>query len=276
MKSFLAIALLLSSTLLGYSQTNSSFHDFQVRTILGDTISLSEFEGKKILVVNTASFCSYTYQYGLLESLREQYSTDYNFEIIGFPCNDFGNQEPGHDSTILEFCTNTYNVQFPMMSAIHIRTGDTAAVYKWLQRGELNGVSDAIVDWNFNKFLIDEQGNWVNHFISTVSPFDSTIVNWITDGSVSTNLKTNTDELIQISNFSNQSLLLKYKGIPATGTLSLFSIDGRFVQSFPIQLTTGTQLLSMQDFSNSSGLYLARIEISGKHKLHKIVTIIPE
>lgn len=276
MRSIFALTLLCLLALSGYSQTNSSFHDFQVRTILGDTISLSEFEGKKILVVNTASFCSYTYQYGVLESLREQYSTDYNFEIIGFPCNDFGNQEPGHDSTILEFCTNTYNVQFPMMSAIHIRTGDTAAVYKWLQRGELNGVSDAVVDWNFNKFLIDEQGNWVDHFISTVSPFDSTIVNWITDGSVSTNLAVEVNELIEISNFSNNSLLLNYQGIPTKGVLSIFSIDGRFVESLPIQLTTGTQILSFQNFSNVNGVYLASIEISGKHKLHKIVTLVSE
>ena len=276
MRLFLVIVLFFSFSFSGLTQTSSSFHDFEVRTILGDTISLSEFEGKKILVVNTASFCSYTYQYGLLESLREQYSTQYDFEIIGFPCNDFGNQEPGHDSTILEFCTNTYNVQFPLMSVIQIQTGDTAAVYKWLQRGELNGVSDAIVDWNFNKFLIDEQGNWIAHHSSTVSPFDTAIVNWITNGSVSTNLIADSNELIQISNFSNHSLLLKYQGIPTIGKLSLFSIDGRLVQSFPIQLTTGTQLLSSQDLSNLNGIYLASIEISGKHKLHKIVTLLSE
>jgi glutathione peroxidase len=140
MKSLRIFLILLYSSISAFSQTNSSFHDFEVRTILGDTISLSQFAGKKVMVVNTASFCSYTFQYGLLESLREQYSTAYNFEILGFPCNDFGNQEPGHDTTILEFCTNTYNVQFPMMSSIHIQTGDTAAVYKWLQRAELNGV----------------------------------------------------------------------------------------------------------------------------------------
>lgn len=255
------------------SQSNASFHDFEVKTILGDTISLSEFSGKKVLVVNTASYCSYTYQYGQLESLYEQYSAAYNFEIVGFPCNDFGNQEPGHDTTILEFCTNTYNVQFPMMSSIHIQTGDTAAVYKWLQRGELNGVSDAVVDWNFNKFLIDEEGNWVDHFISTVSPFDTAIVNWITSGGTTTNTESLPSELLRIFSASGQSINIQYHGIPARAMISLYTLDGRLIKSQPIHLTSGYQIVSFEEMNIPSGLYLTKIEFNNKLNYNQIVLI---
>jgi glutathione peroxidase len=273
MKSLRIFSILLCSSISVFSQTNSSFHDFEVRTILGDTISLSQFAGKKVMVVNTASFCSYTYQYGLLESLREQYSTAYNFEILGFPCNDFGNQEPGHDSTILEFCTNTYNVQFPMMSAIHIRTGDTAAVYKWLQREELNGVSDAIVDWNFNKFLIDEEGNWVDHFTSTVSPFDTAIVNWITSGSTSTNTESLPSKLLRIFSTTEQSINILYHGLPTRANISLYALDGRLIQSQSLNLVNGYQLASFGGMNIPNGIYLTKIELNNKLNYNQIVLI---
>lgn len=161
------------------SQQLMNFHDFTGVTIQGDTISFSQYAGKKILVVNTASFCSFTNHYQGLQILYNQFGGD-QFEILGFPCNNFGNQEPGTDSTIIEFCTNNYGVTFQMMKRIDIKTGDTAEVYKWLQRGELNGVQDAQVTWNFNKFLIDPDGNWVRHFLSATSPTDTAITNWIT------------------------------------------------------------------------------------------------
>jgi glutathione peroxidase len=273
MKSLWIFLILLYSSISAFSQTNSSFHDFEVRTILGDTISLSQFAGKKVMVVNTASFCSYTFQYGLLESLREQYSTAYNFEILGFPCNDFGNQEPGHDTTILEFCTNTYNVQFPMMSSIHIQTGDTAAVYKWLQRGELNGVSDAIVDWNFNKFLIDEEGNWVDHFTSTVSPFDTAIVNWITSGSTSTNTESLPSKLLRIFSTTEQSINILYHGLPTRANISLYALDGRLIQSQSLNLVNGYQLASFGGMNIPNGIYLTKIELNNKLNYNQIVLI---
>lgn len=271
MKSLRIFSLLLCSSISAFSQTNSSFHDFEVRTILGDTISLSQFAGKKVMVVNTASFCSYTYQYGLLESLREQYSTAYNFEILGFPCNDFGNQEPGHDSTILEFCTNTYNVQFPMMSAIHIRTGDTAAVYKWLQRSELNGVSDAIVDWNFNKFLIDEDGNWVDHFTSTVSPFDTAIVEWITSDGISTRINEIPQEDLKIFNGPNNSIQLQYEGNSTLAQFNLYSIDGKLIQAKNFNLISGSQTLPLDNSIIKNGIYFVKITFENKLIHHPIV-----
>jgi glutathione peroxidase len=164
---------------LSKAQTFQTFHDFSAATIFEDTISMSQFAGKKLMVVNTASYCGYTPQFADLQELDSTYES-YNFEVIGFPCNDFSNQDPHGDSTIWEFCSATYGVTFQMMSKVHTVLGDTAPIYKWLQRADLNGVSDAHVGWNFNKFLIDEQGHWVAHYPSTTQPFDQAIINWIT------------------------------------------------------------------------------------------------
>jgi glutathione peroxidase len=168
---------------LSFGQTNLTLHNYKVENIFGDSISLSEYAGKKLMVVNTASFCGYTHQFSKLQQLDSMYS-NLNFRVIGFPCNDFGGQDPFADSTILSFCMNQYGVTFPMMRKIFITLGDTAPVYKWLQKKSLNGASNASVTWNFNKFLIDEQGNWVRHFVSNVEPNDTAIVNWILRGSV--------------------------------------------------------------------------------------------
>lgn len=165
------------------AQTLETFHDFTAIKINGDTMNLSVLAGKKVLVVNTASYCGFTYQYADLQTLYSQYGGGTNFEIIGFPCNDFGNQEPFDDSTINIFCNN-YNVTFQMMSKISISAPDTAEVYKWLQLLSRNGVADAPVNWNFNKYLVDEAGHWVAHFVGGVNPLDTAIVNWLTTTAV--------------------------------------------------------------------------------------------
>ncbi len=182
MKTFVLTLAAFCITTFTFGQS-ANFHSFSAATIEGDTISMSQFYGKKILVVNTASFCSFTPQFGLLEQLYTDYS-QYNFLILGFPCNDFGNQDPHGDSTIADFCHSNYNVTFQMMSKVYVVTGDTSDIYKWLQRADLNGVQDVSVGWNFNKFLIDEAGNWVNHYPSATSPLDTAITNWILSPSV--------------------------------------------------------------------------------------------
>jgi glutathione peroxidase len=159
-------------------KAQNSLHGFKVKNIVGDSIELSQFAGKRLMIVNTASLCGYTTQFAQLQQLYQNYQ-QYNFEIIGFPCNDFGNQDPNSDSAIFNFCTNNYNVSFPMMSRIEIVAADTAPLYRWLQRSDLNGVANAQVTWNFNKFLIDENGHWVQHFISNVNPLSSQITTWI-------------------------------------------------------------------------------------------------
>lgn len=159
-------------------QAQQGFHQFRVKNIFGDSVNLSDYAGTKLLVVNTASFCGYTHQFTKLRQLDSAYQS-YGFRVIGFPCNDFGGQDPYADSTINSFCQNEYGIQFPMMAKISIVSGDTSPVYKWLQRKALNGVANVSVSWNFNKFLIDQNGNWVKHYFSPTEPNDTAITNWI-------------------------------------------------------------------------------------------------
>lgn len=173
--------LLLSALALAamaFTFTGKSFYDFTVNDIDGKSFSLSQLKGKKVMVVNTASECGFTPQYKDLEALYEKYK-DKNFVIIGFPANNFGGQEPGANDEIKSFCSKNYGVTFPMMAKISVKGDDTAPLYKWLTSKTENGVSDAEVKWNFNKFLIDEKGNWVAHKGSKVTPLSEEITNWI-------------------------------------------------------------------------------------------------
>ena len=124
--------------------------------------------------MNTASKCGYTPQYEDLEKLYRAYGGD-NFTIIGFPSNDFGWQEPGSEQEIKTFCSTKYGVTFPMMSKVKTGANRGDDIYQWLCNKEQNGVSDAKVSWNFNKFLIDENGTWVAHFPSSTSPMSMEI-----------------------------------------------------------------------------------------------------
>jgi glutathione peroxidase len=178
MKRFCILLVLFSSFLHCAAQSLPSLHSYTANTIQGYPMTMGSFYGKKILLVNTASFCAYTPQFAKLQQLYSSYKY-YNFEIIGFPCNDFGAQDPHSDSTINSFCTSNYNVTFQMMSKIEIISNDTAPIYKWLQRKNLNGVQDVSVSWNFHKFLINESGQWVAHYPSTTDPLDTAVTNWI-------------------------------------------------------------------------------------------------
>jgi len=155
-----------------------SFYDFKVQTITGDSISLSQFKGKKIMVVNTASKCGFTPQYEGLEKLYKTYK-DQNFVIIGFPANNFFRQEPGSNEEIASFCKMNYGVTFPMMAKISVKGKDIHPLYKWLTTKDENGVMNAKVKWNFQKFLIDENGNLVKMFPPKTKPTDDKIVDWI-------------------------------------------------------------------------------------------------
>jgi len=180
MKTLLMITVLLITTAYASGQTSAkkSFHDFTVTTIDGEEYPLSQLKGKKVLVVNTASKCGYTPQYEDLEKLYEKYGGD-KFTIIGFPANNFMSQEPGTNSEIKEFCTSKYGVTFPMMSKISVKGDDIAPVYNWLTSKAENGVMDAPVKWNFQKFMIDENGNLVGMAKPGDEPFSEEIVSWI-------------------------------------------------------------------------------------------------
>lgn len=177
MKTVVALIMMTIFPFAGIAQTKT-FHDFTVKTIDGKDLSLSTFKGKKVLVVNTASKCGLTPQYEDLQKLYDKYK-DQNFVIIGFPANNFMGQEPGTNEEILNFCTLKYDVTFPMMEKISVKGADMALLYKWLTQKSENGKEDAPVQWNFQKFMIDENGNWVDFVSPKTKPFSEKIVNWI-------------------------------------------------------------------------------------------------
>jgi glutathione peroxidase len=172
--------LLLIASLFVFSLTaqEKSFHDFTVKTIDGKDFSLSKLKGKKVLVVNVASKCGLTPQYQQLQELYAKYSKD-KFVIVGFPANNFGKQEPGSNAEIKEFCTANFGVEFPMMEKISVKGDDIAPLYQWLTSKSKNGKEDAEVAWNFQKFLIDEKGNWVGSVPPQVLPNSPEVIAWI-------------------------------------------------------------------------------------------------
>ena len=151
----------------------ASVHSFSVRALDGSTINFADFKGKKILVVNTASECGYTPQYKELQALYEQYKT--KLVIVGFPTNNFGGQEPGSNTEIKTFCEKNYGVTFPMADKISVKGNDIAPIYKWLTSKAENGVLDAEIKWNFNKFLLDENGHIIAKFDSGTTPMSEEI-----------------------------------------------------------------------------------------------------
>lgn len=174
MKKILTLAL-AAITMAFITSNPKTLHDFKTKTLDGKDFNLADLKGKKVLIVNTASECGYTPQYKDLEALYEKYKAK-NFVVIGFPCNDFGGQEPGTGAEIKSFCTKNYGVTFQMMEKVSI---STSPIYKWLTSKVENGVLDATVKWNFNKFLIDEKGHLVKYLPSSVKPMDIEITNWI-------------------------------------------------------------------------------------------------
>lgn len=169
-------ALIIATAVVSFiSPAKKSFHDFTVKTIDGDEFKMSQLKGKKVLVVNVASKCGLTHQYKDLQALYEKYGGK-DFEIIAFPANNFLRQEPGNNEEIKEFCTKNYGVSFPVMDKVSVADviykgyppkkensdpSEKSEIYKWLTEKSQNGVKDTEVQWNFHKFLIDENGNLI-------------------------------------------------------------------------------------------------------------------
>ncbi|MDR2414111.1 MAG: glutathione peroxidase [Odoribacteraceae bacterium] len=173
------ILLALLTIVLSTAGAHRKFHDFTVTTIDGKEFPLSLLKGKKILVVNVASRCGLTPQYKQLQELHEKYGKEGKFTVIAFPANNFGQQEPGTNEEIREFCTSRYAVTFPLMAKISVKGDDMADLYRWLTSKEENGERDAAVTWNFQKFLVDEEGNWVDSVEPRTLPTDERIISWI-------------------------------------------------------------------------------------------------
>jgi glutathione peroxidase len=212
---------------------------------------MSSFAGKKVLVVNTASYCGYTYQYADLQSLYTTYGgsgNPYNFEIIGFPSNDFANQEPYPEDSIIEVC-QSYGVTFTMMSKVVVTGTTRHPVYNWLTKLSENCVQNANVLWNFQKYMVNPDGSWYGYKSSATSPFHADIVNWITAPTQITEAdplketfyaytdddqtlkvvftsKINSEVTVRMLTLTGQSVAVVYKGIPASGEILSFDYTG--------------------------------------------------
>lgn len=271
--SFLCLALLLHVSSV---KAQTSIHTYTALAIDSSLFNFNTFFGKKILIVNTASYCGYTPQYSSLQQLYQNYH-QYNFEILGFPCNDFGGQEPAKDSAINSFCTTNYGVTFKMMRKIAIVAGDTAPVYKWLQRIQLNGVSNANVGWNFNKFLINESGQWIVYHPSTVNPMDTAITNWIMKPSSVTAINKlqntiNSEIELTSANPTNSTINFLIKNPSASAySFSLYSIDGKLIKNLITKTVVNAEKLNFNISDINSGIYFVKIQNGLAQKTIKIV-----
>lgn len=164
-------------TAMSETTAAASVYDFTAKTIDGKEVKLSQFKGKKLLIVNTASECGYTPQYKELEELYKKHGD--KVTVLGFPANNFGGQEPGTDAQIATFCEKNYGVTFPLFSKVSVKGADTAPLYQFLGNKAQNGVTDEKPDWNFCKYLIDEQGHVVGFYKSKVKPMSEELVSAI-------------------------------------------------------------------------------------------------
>lgn len=180
---FLMAAQVQAQTSIKKSNTEKimgkqTIYQFKVQDLSGDTFDFSSLKGKKIMIVNTASKCGLTPQYKELEALYKEYGSK-GFVIVGFPANNFASQEPGTNKEIAAFCKQNYGVTFPMMDKVSVKGDDMCEVYKFLTQKSKNGLQDSEVEWNFQKYLINEKGELVKVIKPRTLPTDPEIVNWI-------------------------------------------------------------------------------------------------
>lgn len=175
------ILLLLTwiSVFMTTNERAETVYQYELNTINGENISLSDYEGELLLIVNTASECGFTPQYEGLQELYETYS-DQGLEILGFPANNFGGQEPGSDEEIAQFCELNYGVTFPMFSKVSVKGEDQHPLFEYLTTAE-NPDFKGEISWNFEKFLIDRNGNVVRRFKSKVEPMSGELTNAVTE-----------------------------------------------------------------------------------------------
>ena len=160
------------------SMTKETIYQFKVQDLAGDEFDFATLKGKRIIIVNTASECGLTPQYEQLQAVYNQYK-DQNLVIVGFPANNFGSQEPGSNAQIASFCQKNYGVTFPMMAKISVKGNDMHPLYQFLTQKAKNGLEDSSVQWNFQKYLINSNGELEKVVAPSTLPTDSEIINWI-------------------------------------------------------------------------------------------------
>lgn len=176
MRFALSMALLLGAF---FSMASADDHEcalnFKAKTIDGKSVDLEDYEGKVVLIVNTASRCGLTPQYAGLQQMYEKYQGK-GFVVLGFPCNQFGRQEPGTEAEIKQFCSANYNVSFPMFSKIDVNGGEAAPIYKYLTSQDTKPAGKGDISWNFEKFLVDRDGQLVGRYAPRTKPDDADLV----------------------------------------------------------------------------------------------------
>jgi len=160
------------------AMAKETIYQFKVEDLSGDTFDFASLKGKKVMIVNTASKCGLTPQYKDLEAIYKEYK-DKGFVIVGFPANNFASQEPGTNKEIETFCQQNYGVTFPMMNKVSVKGSDMCDVYKFLTEKSRNGLQDSEVEWNFQKYLINEKGELVKVIKPRILPTDPEVINWI-------------------------------------------------------------------------------------------------
>lgn len=171
---FVCIAIIINAL---SAQNPSSIYNININSLTGTPIDLSVFKGKKILFVNTASKCGFTPQYADLQKLSDTYKD--KLVVIGLPCNQFGNQEPGTATQIEEFCQSNYGVDFLMTEKIDVKGTHQHKLYKWLTSKNLNTLKNSEVKWNFQKYLVDENGQLIDVFYSKTKPLSNEITKYL-------------------------------------------------------------------------------------------------
>jgi len=160
------------------AMAKETIYQFKVQDLSGDTFDFASLKGKKVMIVNTASKCGLTPQYKDLEAVYKEYK-DKGFVIVGFPANNFASQEPGTNKEIATFCQQNYGVTFPMMDKVSVKGDDMCEVYKFLTQKSKNGLQDSDVEWNFQKYLINEKGELVKVIKPRTLVTDPEVINWI-------------------------------------------------------------------------------------------------
>jgi glutathione peroxidase len=158
-----------------HSQLPSSIYKVKINDLNGQLIDFNQAKGKKLLIVNTASKCGFTNQYAELQNLHEHYSE--SLVVLGVPCNQFGKQEPGNAAEINDFCELNYGVSFTLTEKVDVKGAKQHPLYAWLTQKKLNGVKNSSVKWNFQKYLIDEEGKLIDFYYSITKPMSSKIIN---------------------------------------------------------------------------------------------------
>jgi len=275
-KNFLITAVLI--ILFGskvMSQCPETFHDFSALDIYGNELQMSSFAGKKVLVVNTASFCGYTHQYASLQSLYETYGGSdkpYNFEIIGFPANNFMNQEPHDEDSIIGVC-DSYGVTFTMMSKISVKGADMHEIYQWLTLLGRNCVQNAAVTWNFQKFMVNPDGSWHGTATPATSPSHSSIVNWITSLAGTEEIIAN-PTLDVVASQHNKNIIINVNWPNAENiSIKLYSITGRHIADIYEGRGSETLNLTYQSGHLTKGIYFIEAG-SSNSKVHKKLLVL--